>query len=68
MLGVGLEFAAGCIEARPVRVGLEAIGVGGGRDVNRQAWVTVDVPRSTEVVLAVENGDLVVTEPVQLDG
>ena len=58
VLGVGLELGARRIQPRPVRVRFEPVRVGGGRDVNRQTGVTVDVPRATEVVLAVEDGDL----------
>ncbi len=55
-------------QPRPVRVRLEEVGVRGGGDVDGQAGVAVDVPGSAEVVLAVEDHEVVVAHPLELDG
>src|ERR1700738_4744265 len=68
VVGVSLDFGAGREQPRPVRVRLEKIGVGGGRDVDGKARVAIHVPGPVEVVLAVENHEILVTRPLELDG
>src|ERR1700738_5474256 len=67
MLGVALQFGARREQSRPVRVGLEPVGIGGRRDVDGQARIVVDVPGSAQVVLAVDDHDVVIAQPVELD-
>ena len=68
IVGVLLDLRAGGEQPRPVRVRLEEVGVRGGRDVDGQAGVAVDVPGPAEVVLAVEDHEVVVAQPLELDG
>ena len=67
MLGVALQFGARREQSRPVRVGLEPVGIGGRRDVDGQARIVVDVPGSAQVVLAFDDRDVVLAQPVELD-
>ena len=67
-VGVLLDLRARREQPRPVRVGLEEVGVRGGGDVDGQARVVVDVPGSAQVVLAVEDDEVVVAQPLELDG
>ena len=68
VVAVLLQLAARGVEAGPVRVGLEGVGVGGRRDVDGQAGVAVDVPGAAEVVFAVEDDDVVDVQPAKSDG
>ena len=67
MLGVALQFGARRIQPRPVRVRLEPVGIRGRRLIDGKARIAVDVPRSTQVVLAVDDHDVVVAQAVELD-
>ena len=66
--GVALEFRTRRVHPRPVRVRLEPVGERGRRLIDRQTGIVVDVPRSTQIVFAVENDDVLVTQAAQLDG
>ncbi len=68
IVGVLLDLRARGEQPRPVRVRLEEVGVGGGGDVDGQARIAVDVPGAAEVVLAVEDHEVVVAHPLELDG
>src|SRR5581483_6908184 len=68
MVGILLELRAGGEQSRPVRVGLEPVGIGGRWDVDGQTRIAVDVPGSTQVGLALEDGDVVEPEALELDG
>ena len=68
VVGVLLDLVTGGEQPGPVRVRLEVVRVGGRGDVDRQARVVVDVPRPAEVVLAVQDDEVLVAHPLQLDG
>ena len=67
MLGVALQFLARGEQPRPVRVRLEPVGIRGRRDVDGKAGVAVDVPSAAETILAVEDDDVVIAQPVELN-
>ncbi len=67
MLGVALQFAARCIHPRPVRVRFEPVGESGRRLIDGKARIVIDVPRATQVVLAVDDHDVVIAQAVELD-
>src|SRR3546814_6429946 len=68
MVGIGLDFRSPGVEARPVRVGLEGVGVGEGGNIHRKAGVGVDMPSATEILLAVEHQQGVKSHAPELDG
>ena len=66
--GVRPDLLAGREEPAPGGVGLEGVGVDGGRDVDRQPRVPIDVPGAAHVGLPVEDEQVVDPEPLELDG
>ena len=67
MLGVALQFGAGRIQPRPVRVRLKPVGERGRRLIDSKTRIVVDVPRSTQVVLAIDDQDVVIAQAAELD-
>ena len=57
-----------CEKPGPVRIGLERIRVGDRRDVDSQTGIAVDVPGSTQIVLALEDRQVVQAQPLELNG
>ena len=68
VIGVLLQFRARCEKPGPVRIGLERIRVGDRRDVDSQTGIAVDVPGSTQIVLALEDRQVVQAQPLELNG
>ena len=67
VVGVLLDLRARREQSRPVRIRLEKIRVSGGGDVDGQPGVVVDEPGATQVVLALEDDEVVVAQPLELD-
>ncbi len=68
VVGVLLDLGPGGEQPVPVRVGLEEIRIrGGGGDVDGQPGIVVDVPGAAQIVLAIQNGEVVESEALELD-
>ncbi len=67
VLGVTLQFGAGRIHPRPERVRFEPVGERRRRLIDSKAGIVIDVPGSAQVVLTVDDQDVVIAHPLELD-
>ena len=68
MLGVALEFRTGREHARPVRVGLERVGIGHRGNVDGETRIAIDVPSATDAILTVDDEDVLDAHSLELNG
>ena len=67
VVGVLLDLRARGEQPRPVRVRLEPIRVAGRGHVDGESRIVVDVPGSAQVALSVEDDEVLIAQPLELD-